>query len=211
MYLWGLDQKKQIAEQRALIYRKTKEKLLIYPNLATRTLGNCSPATIWVSQVSLAFPKIYENRPWKRTDWKMTFPFWGNALSSRTIVDVEPQNGVHHGFHRLENWRHFFGSFHGVFLCDNDFEGVRCESECLHKCLCVYQGASVCICVWKCACVYVSKWMCNMCMCLCMWVHVCVYNCIHTKCIYICAWIILHPTCTPNSLPSTGTCLLDIG
>ena len=49
-----------------------------------------------VSQVSLAFPKIYKSSLFKRTDWKMTFPFLGNALSSRTIVDVEPQNGFHH-------------------------------------------------------------------------------------------------------------------
>lgn len=101
----------------------------------------------------------------------MTFPFLGNALSCRTIVDVEPQN--------------VSTDFHGVFLCANDFEGGRCECECLHKCLCVYQGVSVCM--WRmcvCGSVYVSKWMC-VCACVCVCEHTCVCIQLYTYVMYI--------------------------
>lgn len=195
VYLWGLDQHMHKLRNKERWYRKTKEKLLIYPNLATRTLGNCSPSTIGSFSGFLSISEnLRKSSLFKRTDWKMTFPFLGNALSYRTIVDVEPQNGVHHG-------RHFFGGFSWGFpICQWFRRWKMWMSAQVPMCL------PGCIGVCVCACVYVSKWMC-VCACVCA----CEHTCIHTSCIYICAWIILHPTCTPNSLPSTGTCLLDIG
>lgn len=208
--LWGLDQNMHKLRNKEHWYGKTKEKLLIYPNLATRTLGNCSPSTIWSFSGFLSISENLQIVPFQKNRLENDFSIFGEmrwAAAPSWTLNLRMVSII---FHRLENWRHFFGGFSWGFPMCQWFRRWKMwmwmsaqVPMCLPGCIGVY----VCVC----GSVYVSKWMCVyvhvcMCMCLCMWAHVCVYNCIHMSCIYICAWFILHPTCTPNSLPSTGTC-----
>lgn len=175
-----------------------------------------------VSQVSLAFPKICKSSLFKRTDWKMTFPFLGKCVElphhrGRWTSEWFPSFFI--------DWKiggTFSVDFHGVFLCANDFEGGRCECECLHKCLCVYQGVSVCMCVCVEVCMWVSECVC-MCMCVCACVCVCEHTCVYTI-VYIChvytyvhdlycIQLVLRIPCLQqvHAFKESMLCLLDIG